>query len=149
MCKDGYVYNIEVNKNNNYFANNVLVHNCAHVAASPTQMKMFAKVISKIPARYKYGLTATPTRSDGMIKAMYCYIGTDKDGDFVFGPLCANKYYAIEVWVNNVKHCKICTECKREGKCLKGVKLECKHDYKCDKKYDDKKDEKCENKCDK
>ena len=82
MCKDGYVYNIEVNKNNNYFANNILVHNCAHVAASPTQMKMFTKVISKIPARYKYGLTATPTRSDGMIKAMYCYIGTDKDGDF-------------------------------------------------------------------
>lgn len=60
----------------------VVCDECAHVAASPTQMKMFAKVISKIPARYKYGLTATPTRSDGMIKAMYCYIGTDKDGDF-------------------------------------------------------------------
>ena len=60
----------------------VVCDESAHVAASPTQMKMFTKVISKIPARYKYGLTATPQRSDGMIKAMYCYIGTDKDGNF-------------------------------------------------------------------
>ena len=58
---------------------------------------------------------------------------TDKDGEFVFGPLCANKSYAIEIWVNQVKHCKVCTECKHEGKCLKGVKMDCKHDYKCEK----------------
>ena len=25
---DGYVYNFGVNENNNYFANNILVHNC-------------------------------------------------------------------------------------------------------------------------
>lgn len=56
---------------------------------------------------------------------------TDKDGEFVFGPLCANKFYAIEIWVDNVKHCKICTETKHEGKCLKGVKMDCKHDFKC------------------
>lgn len=74
---------------------------------------------------------------------------TDKDGDFVFGPLCSNKYYAIEVWVDNVKHCKICADCKHEGKCLKGVKLDCKHDFKCCKTSDDKCDEKHEDKCDK
>lgn len=74
---------------------------------------------------------------------------TNKDGDFVFGPLCCNKFYAIEVWVNNVKHCKVCVDCKHEGKCLKGVKLDCKHDYKCDKKCDDKYEDKCEDKCDK
>lgn len=60
----------------------VICDESAHVAASPTQMKMFAKVISQIPARYKYGLTATPARSDGMIKAMYCYIGCNLDGLF-------------------------------------------------------------------
>ena len=59
---------------------------------------------------------------------------TDKDGEFVFGPLCANKFYEIQIWVDNVKHCKVCTEVKHEGKCLKGVKLDCKHDYKCEKK---------------
>ena len=58
---------------------------------------------------------------------------TDKDGEFVFGPLCANKSYAIEIWVNQVKHCKVCTECKHGGKCLKAVKMDCKHDYKCEK----------------
>lgn len=57
---------------------------------------------------------------------------TDKNGEFVFGPLCANKFYEIQIWVDEVKHCKICTECKKEErKCLKGVKLDCKHDFKC------------------
>lgn len=51
---------------------------------------------------------------------------TDKEGEFVFGPLCPNKEYEIQVFASKVKHCKVCTECKREGKCLKGVKLDCK-----------------------
>ena len=58
---------------------------------------------------------------------------TDKNGDFVFGPLCPNKFYGIQIWVNRVKHCKICTECKIEGKCLKGIKLDCKPMPKPDK----------------
>lgn len=56
---------------------------------------------------------------------------TDKDGEFVFGPLCPDKKYEIQIWVDRVKHCKQCVETKRHGKCLKGVKLECK-DYKLD-----------------
>lgn len=81
MCSDGYVYNIEVQDNNNYFANNYLVHNCAHVSGSPTKLTMFSKILSKISARYKYGLTATPKRSDGLINAMYFYLGTNPNGD--------------------------------------------------------------------
>ena len=54
---------------------------------------------------------------------------TDKDGEFVFGPLCPDKNYEIQFWANKVKHCKQCVECKKQGRCLKGVKLECK-DYK-------------------
>ena len=50
---------------------------------------------------------------------------TDKNGEFVFGPLCANRLYEIEVWVDRVKHCKVCTSCKHEGKCLKGIELNC------------------------
>ena len=56
---------------------------------------------------------------------------TDKDGEFVFGPLCSNKFYAIEIWVDNVKHCKVCTACKHEGKCLKGVKMDCQKPEGC------------------
>lgn len=52
---------------------------------------------------------------------------TDKDGEFVFGPLCDNKYYEIQIWVDYVKHCKICKKVERDKKCLKGVKLDCKH----------------------
>lgn len=50
---------------------------------------------------------------------------TDKDGEFVFGPLCANKFYEVQVWANDVKHRKICTTCPHKGKCLKGVKIDC------------------------
>ena len=69
---------------------------------------------------------------------------TDKDGEFVFGPLCPNKHYALEIWVNKVEHVKICKVCKHEGKCLKGIDLDCdcKHEYefkdKDDYKYDKK-----------
>ena len=48
---------------------------------------------------------------------------TDKDGQFVFGPLCPDKKYEVQVWVDDVKHVKICTKCKHEGKCLKGIDL--------------------------
>ena len=50
---------------------------------------------------------------------------TDKEGQFVFGPLCANKFYEIEIWANKVRHHKICATCHHEGKCLKAEKKEC------------------------
>ena len=60
---------------------------------------------------------------------------TDKQGQFVFGPLCANKFYEIEIWANKVKHSKLCTTCKHHGKCLKGVDMK-----ECDCFLNDKKD---------
>ncbi len=50
---------------------------------------------------------------------------TDKDGEFVFGPLCSNRNYELEIWVNKVKHVKICAKCDCDGDCLKGVKMDC------------------------
>lgn len=47
---------------------------------------------------------------------------TDKDGEFVFGPLCPDKDYVIQIWVNDVKKVKICAKCHHEGECLKGSK---------------------------
>lgn len=75
MCCDGYVYNIEVENNNNYFANGILVHNCQHAAGSPTKVTQFYKVISRLSARYKIGLTATPKRADGLQAAMFALLG--------------------------------------------------------------------------
>lgn len=51
---------------------------------------------------------------------------TDNEGEFVFGPLCPDKSYAIQIWVNKVKHVKICKICDKEGNCLDGLDLYCK-----------------------
>jgi superfamily II DNA or RNA helicase len=75
LCADGYVYNIEVEDNNNYFANGVLVHNCQHCCGSPTRVTQFYKVLSNLSAKYKYGLTATPKRADGLEKSMFALLG--------------------------------------------------------------------------
>lgn len=75
---------------------------------------------------------------------------TDEYGQFVFGPLCGNKEYEVQIWVNKVKHIKVCAKCDIEEKCLKGVKMDkCdKHCEKhCEKKYDEKEYE--DKKCDK
>ena len=82
---------------------------------------------------------------DGKERRPVGHTFTDKDGEFVFGPLCPDKCYELQIWVDRVKHVKICKECKRNGKCLKGVKLECedkhcKDDKKCDCKKDEKED---------
>ena len=77
---------------------------------------------------------------------------TDKEGEFVFGPLCPGKKYALQIWVNDTKKIKICAKCHHEGKCLKGEKHE-KCDCflesdKCKDKKDEKYDDKCKDKCD-
>ena len=57
---------------------------------------------------------------------------TDKDGEFVFGPLCPDKKYEILIWVNQVNHVKICSKCNREMECLKGTCLDkCNFDIEC------------------
>ena len=53
----------------------VIVDECHHVVGTPTQVMMFYKVISNLRARNKYGLTATPKRSDGLANCMFALIG--------------------------------------------------------------------------
>lgn len=75
LCADGYVYNIEVEDNNNYFANGILVHNCQHCAGSPTRVTQFYRVLSNLSARYKFGVTATPHRADGLERSIFALVG--------------------------------------------------------------------------
>ena len=75
LCPDGYVYNLHVSRNHNYFANGMNVHNCHRVSSSATTFTRYEKVLNHLSARHKYGLTATPDRSDGLIKATYALIG--------------------------------------------------------------------------
>lgn len=57
---------------------------------------------------------------------------SDKNGEFVFGPLCPDKFYEIQIWSDKVKHIRICDECSFEKRrCLKGTKLEPCHHKDC------------------
>lgn len=104
-------------------------------------------VVKLVEVDYKYGKKELKPVS---------HTFTDENGDFVFGPLCPGKKYAIQIWKDDVKHIKVCAKCHHEGKCLKGIKLDCdfkddcKKDYEDDYKYDyeDKYDEKYDEKHD-
>ena len=69
---------------------------------------------------------------------------TDKEGEFVFGPLCPDKYYEIQIWVDQVKHAKICATCEHEGECLKGVDIDCKKPHRPCKEHEDHECKPCE-----
>lgn len=60
MCPDGLVYNIEVERNHNYIANGVVVHNCHHAEANT-----YKRLAEQYPEAYHIGFTATPYRADG------------------------------------------------------------------------------------
>lgn len=53
----------------------VIVDECHRLAGSPTNITMFYKTLSRLAARYKYGLSATVHRSDGLIRSTFAIIG--------------------------------------------------------------------------
>ena len=66
VCADGFVYNIEVEGNHNYFVNGYLVHNCHH-SVSPTRTAIRDYFTGK---RGVIGFSATPQRLDGKAAGM-------------------------------------------------------------------------------
>lgn len=56
LCPDGFVYNIEVERDNNYFANGFLVHNCL--------ASTYQRVLGHFTNAKVLGVTATPDRGD-------------------------------------------------------------------------------------
>lgn len=53
----------------------IIVDEAHRCVGTPTSLTMFYKVVSSLSARYKFGLTATPKRADGMEKAMFALLG--------------------------------------------------------------------------
>ena len=53
----------------------IICDECQHAAGSPTRVTQFYKVMSSLSARYKFGLTATPKRADGLEIAMFALLG--------------------------------------------------------------------------
>jgi superfamily II DNA or RNA helicase len=56
LCSDGFVYNIEVEDNNNYIANGFLVHNCHHLSGAKSYRELYSKCKHM---EYCYGFSAT------------------------------------------------------------------------------------------
>ena len=80
MGKDGTISTIQtlVNISKEIYENEfpiVVVDECHRAAANTTNMYMYQKVLSNIKARYKYGLTATPFRSDSLTNTIYMNLG--------------------------------------------------------------------------
>ena len=53
----------------------VIVDECHRVSSSAITFTRYERVLNHLAARHKYGLTATPERSDGLIKATFALIG--------------------------------------------------------------------------
>lgn len=53
----------------------IIVDECHKAVGSPTRMMQFYTVLSNLSARYKYGLTATPKRADGLERSMFALLG--------------------------------------------------------------------------
>ena len=53
----------------------IIVDECHRVAGTPMSVTQFSHVLNHLAARFKYGLSATVHRADGMIKATYALLG--------------------------------------------------------------------------
>lgn len=53
----------------------IIVDECQRAAGCPTKVTQFYKVLSRLSARYKIGLTATPKRADGLERSMFALMG--------------------------------------------------------------------------
>lgn len=53
----------------------IIVDECHRLAGTPIAVTMFYRVMSNLAARYKYGLSATVHRSDGLINTTFAIIG--------------------------------------------------------------------------
>ena len=99
MCPDGAVYNFEVEGNNNYFANGVLVHNC-HQFKSKSSDRGVA--FHQLVGATKYTLTLTGTFFGGKSTSIFWLLhrlnaGVRKDFAFNDEKRWARLYGVLEM----------------------------------------------------
>lgn len=78
------VYNLHVSGNVNYFAAEILVHNCHRMGASE-----YEPVITAVPTKYRLTLTATLRRGDGREKMLVHHFGTS----YIMPSIFPNAHY--------------------------------------------------------
>jgi hypothetical protein len=59
VCPDGFVYNLEIEGNSNYFADGILAHNCHHSLAAS-----YTRILAHFEGARVLGVTATADRGD-------------------------------------------------------------------------------------
>lgn len=72
VCRDGFVYNIEVEGTHTYLVGRgrFVVHNCHHAPS-----RTMTEVLSGLSGRWRLGLTATPKRADGLTPWLRMLLG--------------------------------------------------------------------------
>ena len=53
----------------------IVVDECHHIYKGDNSLAMFYKILSNLSARYRFGLTATPKRADGLERCMTALLG--------------------------------------------------------------------------
>ena len=79
----------------------IIVDECQHCCGTPTKVTQFYKVINSLYAMNKFGLTATPKRSDGLDKSMYALLGDiiiEVDKNEVSERTCPVRVKSVETW---------------------------------------------------
>lgn len=102
LCADGYVYNLEVEGNHNYFANGILVHNCHHSTAN-TYLKIYGHYNNAM----KLGFTATPVRlGNGGLGEVYTDLITSVSTKWLIenNYLAPYKYYSVKLADTSTLH---------------------------------------------
>lgn len=102
MCANGYVYNLEVEGNHNYFANGILVHNCHHSTAN-TYLKIYGHYNNAM----KLGFTATPIRlNKGGLGEVYTDLITSVSTKWLIenNYLAPYKYYSVKLADTSTLH---------------------------------------------
>jgi len=99
MCPDGFVYNLAVEGNHNYFANGVLVHNCHEFAAKASDRGI---AFHQLVASTKYTLTLTGTFFGGKSSSIFWLLhrlnaGVRKDFAFNDEKRWARLYGVLEM----------------------------------------------------
>lgn len=77
----------------------IIVDESHKAVGSPTKVMQFYRVLSNLACRYKFGVTATPKRADGLEQSMFALLGDivyEVGRDAVAGNTCPVKVQEIE-----------------------------------------------------
>lgn len=92
----------------------VVVDECQHVCGTPTKLMMFYKILCNMRCRYKFGVSATLSRADGLERCIYATIGP-KLHSVTQEEVGAKIVKSSHVQITNPKYYEISRYCGADG----------------------------------